>query len=251
MTSEQYLSAVEAHLVDLPWRVRRSLADDLRVHIEEISAEDLVARLGSPGSYATELRSAAGLAPRRGPIAFVQARRPRNVAIAIVTLVVLAGLAAGIVWARAYQPVTMGNTGLSPIPSHQEAASETVTTFRSGKPFRIGQSITNNGRFGVRIVGVPWLTTHSAFHLHPYIVRVGLHGLMLPAVPFRPFTLKPGEEWMILLSGTYANCRSRISGTSLTIFSLVVRERFLLWTHNVEMPLFSPLVVQNLGEHCH
>jgi hypothetical protein len=44
MTSDQYLAAVQDHLLDLPWRVRKNLAEDLRVHLKEIPDEDLVER---------------------------------------------------------------------------------------------------------------------------------------------------------------------------------------------------------------
>jgi hypothetical protein len=166
--------------------------------------------------------------------------------------VFLAGLgvlAGGIAWAASYQPVTTGNTGMDPIPSREGAAAETVATFRSGKPFRFGASITNTGQFAVDIVGVPAFT-NGAFRVRPYMMRVGVHGLILPAVPFHAFTLKAGQEWMILLRGSYAKCCRSVAGNSTTIVGLFVRGRFMLWTRTVEVPLLSPIVVQNLGERC-
>ena len=48
VNADQYLAVVESELTDLPWKARKSLLADLRVHLEEIPPdEDLVERLGS------------------------------------------------------------------------------------------------------------------------------------------------------------------------------------------------------------
>jgi hypothetical protein len=169
VTGEQYLAAVEAHLIDLPWRVRKNLAADLRVHLAEVPSDDLSSRLGSPSDYAAELRTAASLTPRRGPVAFLRARRPRNVAIVILLLAVVGVLAAAVAWAISYQPVTTGSTGLSPNPSRQGALGETVAPFRNGKPFQFGFSIRNDGRFSVRILEVPLDQRFLPFAFRVYV----------------------------------------------------------------------------------
>ena len=79
MTAEDYLRRVDVAVRDLPWRTRRELNSELRGHLAELPADtDFVERLGTPERYAADLRSAAGLERRRGPIAFLRARRPRN-----------------------------------------------------------------------------------------------------------------------------------------------------------------------------
>ncbi len=60
----QYLEGVRAALSDLPEQVREELLEDLPDHLAEVYAEDtgpLAQRLGSPASYAAELRAAAGI----------------------------------------------------------------------------------------------------------------------------------------------------------------------------------------------
>jgi hypothetical protein len=62
-----YAARVRACLADLPEESRAELLEDLEEHLAEVLADDggasLSERLGSPAAYASELRTAAGLAP--------------------------------------------------------------------------------------------------------------------------------------------------------------------------------------------
>jgi hypothetical protein len=65
-----YVAAVRAALADLPTEECDELCEDLEQHLTEVAAEadgPLTARLGSPESYAAELRIAAGLAATAPP----------------------------------------------------------------------------------------------------------------------------------------------------------------------------------------
>ena len=72
--AQEFLTAVERELADLPVEERTALLEDLAQHLVAL-AEDgddapVVIRLGSPASYAEDLRAAAGLparGARRGP----------------------------------------------------------------------------------------------------------------------------------------------------------------------------------------
>jgi len=67
MDIRSYIVALEAQLDDLPEVDRRELLEDLEQHITEVAAEGegtLSERLGTPASYAAELRASAGLPPR-------------------------------------------------------------------------------------------------------------------------------------------------------------------------------------------
>ena len=243
MTRDPYVHAVEMQLLDLPWRVRMNLVADLRVHLAEIPVgEDLVTRLGSPQSYAGELRSAAGLAPQRGPIAFLRSCRPRNLVLTIALLTVVGAAAAVFTWASSYQPLGPGATGVHPVVFSQGALSETVAPFRNGKPFQVGFSVRNSGRFAVRILDVPLEGDHP-FIARKYTARSDERGTG-PPVPFRPFTLEPGRERLIVLRGRYANCSQWVAGSSVGYEAMQVRMRFLHWTHTVFVKLFSPLVIR-------
>ncbi len=243
MSTDQYLASVEAHLTDLPWRLRKDLVADLRVHLGEAPpGEDLTARLGSPESYAGELRAAAGLGPRRGLIAFLRARRPRNLVLAIALLVAVGAVAAAVAWASSYQPLGPGSTGMSPVVSSEGALIETVAPFRNRKPFQIRFSVRNSGRFAVRILDVP-LEGGLPFIARKFTARSDERGTG-PPVPFHAFTLEPRRERLIVLRGRYANCTSWVAGTSVGYEAMPVRARFLRWTHTVFVKLFTPLVIR-------
>ncbi|MBM0274760.1 HAAS signaling domain-containing protein [Micromonospora tarensis] len=64
-----YVARVRAALADLPPGQRDELTEDLADHLAEVAAESegtLVERLGTPETYAAELRAAAGAAPSGG-----------------------------------------------------------------------------------------------------------------------------------------------------------------------------------------
>ena len=222
MTTEEYLGRVWHALHDLPWRTKRELVSELRGHLSELpeGRPDLVDRLGSPEQYAAELRAAAGLERRRGPIAFLRARRPRNL-IATAVAVIIIGLATGgVAWVQSYQPIDWAGGGTLPrhIKFTQNGTAEPLE-FHKGGHFRLGVPISNNGSFGVRIVGLGALKAGPiAFLPHPPL-PFSIRLLMTrpsknwddrgrPLIPFQPFELAPGEESMLLLQGTYAKtCR--------------------------------------------
>ncbi len=247
-SADQYLAVVESELSDLPWKARKSLLADLRLHLDEIPPdEDLEERLGSPWNYATELREAADLRPRRGPIAFLRARRPRNVAIAALLLALIGAITAGGLWSRSYQPLSEGGAEMFPLNARGPAALEgRVATFRSGKPFQVGASVRNDGHFPVRILGVPIIQGRfTPFAVRPYLgpAENNCIGAMC-AETFHPFTLEPGKERLIMLLGHYANCRQFHQGNGTGLESIPIRMKFLLSTRTVYVPLRGPLEIE-------
>lgn len=71
MTDEvrEYLAAVRAQLADLPAEDRDELLADVEISVHEAAAEGVrQERLGTPETFAAELRAAAGLAPRPAPV---------------------------------------------------------------------------------------------------------------------------------------------------------------------------------------
>jgi hypothetical protein len=68
--AQDYLAAVEHELADLAVDDRSALLEDLALHLDALAAEDddrpIDVRLGSPATYAADLRAAAGLPPRGG-----------------------------------------------------------------------------------------------------------------------------------------------------------------------------------------
>lgn len=247
MTAEDYLRRVWIALRDLPWRTKRDLLAELRGHLSELPPEtDLGTRLGSPEDYAADLRSAAGLERRRGAIAFLRARRPRNVILTAVALTVI-GLAIGAVaWIDSYQPIAFAGSAQFPVdakPALGQAGESVV--FRKGRPFEYGITVQNTGRFTVRVLGVPKSVTDF------YSGRLLMSGPQRePGVeasfkPFHPFDMKPGEIRWLLFKGVYA-CTTGMGtgprgGGSITWDLIPVRFSFLWRTATAWIPLGEPL----------
>ena len=242
MTAEEYLRQVDFWLHDLPWGMRRELLSELRGHLNELPADDL-ATLGAPEQYAADLRSAAGLDRRRGVVAFLRARRPLNVILAVVLLTVI-GLATGVVvWIQAYQPIAFAGGSYLPLYEKEvHGVSGQAVIFHKGRPFRYGFTIVNNGRFTVRVLGVPYAP------FLPFTARLLTNGPSTPRLfmsgpyrRFKPFDLKPGQMTLLLLRGAYACHSGTGPGPSVAIDALPVRFSFLWRTTTAEIPLDGSL----------
>jgi hypothetical protein len=247
VTADDYLRMVAFELRDLPWRMRRDLISELRGHLGELPDDtNLHARLGKPHEYAAEMRAAAGLERRRGVIAFLRARRPRNLVLIVLALTVI-GLAIGaVVWIDSYQPLATGNTAYGPLGSVASPTGDGVyVVFHQGKSFRYGTTIWNEGRYTVRVLGVPDFVRGHLFG-RPVLVRLLLSapttfdygGIPGPFTRFHPFDLPPGGQRGLMFVGTYDDpCPERGLGLSMGWESIPVRFRFLWRTRTVEIPL--------------
>ena len=239
MTSEDYLRRVDFELRDLPWGMRRQLISELRDHLSELPD---ATQLGTPEEYAADLRAAAGLERRHGVIAFVRARRPRNLILAVLALTAI-GLAIGAVaWINSYQPISFaGSTQLPDGTKEAPGVDGSAVVFHKGRPFRYGFTVQNTGRFAVRVLGVPYAP------VLPFSARLLMSGpqrepgMEEPWKPFQPFDLEPGEIRWLVLEGAYA-CHSGMgSGTNAGIDALPVRFSFLWKTSTARIPLDSRL----------
>ncbi|HEX4323216.1 MAG TPA: hypothetical protein VHZ77_01145, partial [Gaiellaceae bacterium] len=90
-------------------------------------------------------------------IAFLLARRPRNLILVVLTLTLI-GLAIGAVaWIHSYQPIAFGDTSQFPAGAKRlPGLNGESVVFHKGRPFRLGVNVFNNGRFAVRMLGVPY-----------------------------------------------------------------------------------------------
>ena len=244
MTRDEYLRRVDYRLRDLPWATRRDLLAEIRGHLDELPAEtDLEARLGTPEDYAADLRSAAGLERRRGPISFLRARRLRNLILVVVALTAI-GLASGaVVWIDSYQPLAFAGGSYQPLDEKEvRGVSGTAVVFHKGRPFRYGFTVVNNGRFTVRLQGVPYQP------YLPFTARLLTNGpsnprdfMSGPYRPFKPFDLEPGAMTLLLLKGVYACHSGTGPGPAISIDELPVRFSFLWRTTTIEIPLDGSL----------
>jgi hypothetical protein len=245
MIAEHYLSDVSWELRDLPWNMRRDLIAELRGHLDELpTGTDLVGRLGTPKEYAAELRSAAGLQRRHGPIAFVQARRPRNVILVVVVLTAI-GLGIGAVaWIQSYQPLAFGHGFRDPDGAVADPAGNgEFVVFHQDRPFEFGVTIRNADSFTVRILGAQnQLEVVSARLFMSQPLEHG--GFPEDLTPFRPFDLKPGQVRVLLLKGVFkANCSDWPPGGSTGLFEFPVRFSFLWRTTTAHLRLPGQLAI--------
>jgi len=239
MTREDYLRQVVYWLNDLPWGMRQNLLAEIRAHLDELPADtDLRAQLGTPEAYAKELRAAADLERRRGPIAFLRARRPRNL-ILIALVLTVTGLAIGaVVWIDRYEPLAFGGGAQYPAGAKGVAGiSGESVVFRKGRPFIFGIQITNTGRYTVRILGVPYAA------IHPWTARLlmthpNYSGSMTrPYERFRPFDLKPHQIAFLVFKGVYACHTGAGAGLTMTYSDFPIRYKFLWRTATTAIPL--------------
>jgi HAAS len=236
--ADAYLSRVDAALRDLPWRMRRELMSEVRGHLSELPS-DVAARLGTPEQYVADLRVSAGLERRRGVIAFLRARRPRNLILIVLALTVT-GLAIGAaVWIDSYQPLAAGNSSQFPAGAKGEPGlnGESVV-FHKGRPFQFGITVVNNRRFTVRVLGVPYvppLPWTARLMMSPTAKNTGR--IRQPYMPFHPFDLKPGDVVFLFFKGVYACNTGRAAGTTTTFDDFPVRYRFLWRTATTNIPL--------------
>ncbi len=244
MTRDEYVRNVGWWLRDLPWSTRRDLLAELRDHLDELPADtDFRAQLGPPETYAGDLRAAAGLERRRGLIAFLRARRPRNLILFGLALTV-AGLAIGAVaWIDSYQPIAYGNATQFPLDSKPSPGQPGVTVvFRKDRPFLYGVTIRNNGRFPVRVLGVPRGVT-DFFKARLLVNKPNPAANERPLEPFRPLDLHPGEARWLVWKGVYACTTGAGGDVAVTREDIPVRFSFLWRTETTFVPARAPLTI--------
>jgi hypothetical protein len=213
MTTDDYLVLVGYEFRDLPWKTKCDLLAEIRAHLSELPDEiDLIERLGRPEQYAADMGAAAGLERRRGLIAFLRARRLRNLILIAVVLTV-AGLAIGaVVWINSYEPIAFAGAAQLPLDSKPSPGQAGVTVeFRKGRPFLYGIVIRNSGRFTVRVLGVPKSVTD--FYSGRVLMSKDQSPRMdeRPLKRFHPFDMKPGSFRWLVLEGPYA-CTTGMGG---------------------------------------
>lgn len=242
MTAEEYVRRVKFWLTDLPWSTKKQLLAELRAHLAELPEGTDLAMLGPPEQYATDMRAAAGLERRRGAIAFLRARRPRNVALGAVALIA-AGLAIwALVWIDNYQPIVFAGGTQLPLDSKPTPGAAGVTVvFRKGRPFEYGITIHNDDRFTVRVLGIP--RSPLDFFRGRLLMSKDQTGRLdeRPLERFHPFDLKPGSFRWLVFKGVYACTTGAGRGLGVTRFGFSIRFSFLWRTATASIPLDSPL----------
>ena len=246
MTAEEYLRRVGFWLRDLPWSMRRDLLAELRGHLDELPPDtDLRERLGTPEDYAADLRAAAGLTRRRGTLAFLRARRPRNVILTIAVLTLI-GLTIGAVeWIDSYQPLVAAGSMANPVGTKEDSVGGVESVdFRQGAPFRFGIDIRNAGSQTVRVLGVSYGPGQMPFSARLLVSGPSRGGTVMPLTPFRPFDLPPGQIRLFIFRGVFHyRCPTGMDlGTTIMgLDELPVRFKFLWRTATADVAFPEPL----------
>lgn len=245
MTADEYVRRVNYWLADLPWRTKQELLSELRGHLSELPEGTDLASLGPPEQYAVDLRAAAGLERRRGVIAFVRARRPRNLILTVVALTAI-GLAIGAVaWIDSYQPLATGNLSVDPAGAKSSPFRDADSVvFHRGRRFQFGVSVLNTGRFTVRVRGVtlpPGLPFSARLMMsQPQKNRGGINE---PFTRFHPFDLKPGQVSLLFFKGVFA-CRAPENPVGvLGVVDFPVRFSFLWRIATADLQLPTQLAI--------
>lgn len=250
--TEEYIEWFEWAVRDLPWKTKRDLAGDLRAHIAELPPDSrLDERLGSPEQYAADLRAAAGLDRRRGVVAFVRSFPPRSLVIFAAVVAALGLAVTGVVWGHnrnawinSYQPLDFAFGSRYPPGKSLLGLDGVQATFRAGRPFNFGITVINDGRFTVRILGVPFGGGYDPWKARLMMSRTladtgGMHG---PYVPFHPFDLAPDRVVFLFFKGRYA-CHGRQAAEAQTYNDFPVRYAFRGRTATASIPLPEPFAV--------
>jgi hypothetical protein len=244
VTRDEYVRDVGWWLRDLPWSTRRDLVTELRGHLDELPADtDFRAQLGPPEAYASDLRSAAGLERRRGPIAFLRARRPRNLILAVLGLTLI-GLAIGsVVCIDSYQPLAFGNGSQFPAGATGVGGIEGQSVdFHKGRPFVYGMEIMNTGRFTVRVLGVPY-ESNLPWTARLFMSGPSYTGDYRASTRFHPIDLKHGERVYLVFKGVFACHSGMAKGGALTLEDFPVRFSFLWRKATTMIPLPENLAI--------
>jgi hypothetical protein len=178
------------------------------------------------------------------------ARRRRRWPKVVIVLAVILVAAAGAFLLR-YQPLAQGSsegvggTGTRLVPSPGSISSDQPVyrvAYRDGKTGKLGLSIRNDGPLGVTVTEVGregWAPGGLVRYDGTFLTR-DVRGLDLQPqnlVPFRPFSLGPGEELPVVIRFRYSNCGGSSAGTAETIVAVSVGFRVLGLTHHASVPL--------------
>jgi hypothetical protein len=171
----------------------------------------------------------------------------RRMLILVVVLAVIGAGIAGFVWVGSYQPLVAGTGSRYPRGAKQTLGTQLMDVpFRQGKPFEVGLSLVNSGRFAVRVTGVePWgpLPVQARWYMAGPQPNNG--GFPRARQPFHAFDLRPGQEAFLSLRGIYrARCYPvRDGGTAWETGGFEVQYTFLWRTGRAEIALPMPLSV--------
>lgn len=156
--------------------------------------------------------------------------RRRWVILIVAAVVVLGVLVGGRAWVRGQDYLTSGSTSRVPLQARvveddnaapDEPQEIAVVPYRDSARVVYGLSLRNDGPLSVEVTEVAELEPpgESFFLFRPVEVRMGEEsqpGTHAP-IPFRPFSLEPGEERYLEVTGVLEDCEHHAPGSSTLI----------------------------------
>jgi hypothetical protein len=195
----------------------------------------------SPGQPPTSLRRSG----HRGDF-----RRRRRLMVLVLTPVVLLAAAAGVlaVLAAHYQPLSAGGSGGGSFPGLPLGSGirwvvgspENLYVPPQRGVFALSSSLDNNGSYPVTIEAVTQLPGSPFIAAGPVLYFVPTLHNELQRAPGRVLynvTLRPGQEIWIGMPLRSRRCAYRHENAAVA--SLLVRERFLIFTRTVALPVIG------------
>jgi len=186
-----------------------------------------------------------GRSGRRGGL-----RRRRRLLLLLLTPVVLLAVAASVValLAARYQPLSSGGSGGGSFPGLPlgvgirwvNGSPEDLYVPPQRGMFALSSSIVNNGSFPVTIEAVTQLPGSPLIPAGPVLYFVTALQNELQPAPGRVLqdvTLRPGQGIMIGMPLRTWRCAYRHENTGVASF--LVRERFLIFTRTVALPVIG------------
>ena len=171
-----------------------------------------------------------------------------RIVLVIVVLLVVAASVVSVRGVASYDPLEAGTTSIYPGAKRMEATAGEPETYelpyRHGAEGSVSFSVSNRGRWGVKIVDFPILHQRIFSLFKIAAVEVGDPAHQDRAsVRFAPFTLGPDEERLITLRGVFTDCDHYEAGSGNAFESFQVRYRFLWSTRTESVPLPARLKV--------
>jgi len=174
---------------------------------------------------------------------------PGMLRIVVLVVVIAAVLFGARAWVRGQDYLAFGNSAKVPSPSREETVDTpdgprkvAVVPYRDGARAVYGFAVKNDGPLSVKVTEIskPEAPDETVFMFRPVAVRMATkEGPETRAdAPFKPFTLKKGQQRYVEVVGKLGDCEHYNRGSSEVLDSQPVQFKVLgqTLTDTIELP---------------